>query len=409
MLKAIHYINQFFGQVGGEDMADYEPEIRTGTVGCTQIFNSLAKDVEVTHTIICGDNFMASRTDEALARILAMLAGVEFDIFIAGPAFNAGRYGAACGEVCKAVKEKYDVPVITSMNEENPGVELFHKDMYIFRGGNRATFMKQDMEKLAAFADRIARGGKLLPAVMEGYFPRGIRHEVFLEDIGREPVMAADRVVDMMIAKLRANPTRPSCPCRPLTVSPCPGGEGPAESAPGPGNLRRHRPRENPDRIQSCSATKWKYDISGLEKGFTAPEYKTIHAGYDPEQADRNPNVVVPLDAIRAYQREGRIGEVDDYYYTTVGTGTTRERPPAWAVRSPRCSMNGTWKPLFSQRPGNLHSLRVNDREGNRAQRHSRGCHVQPHQHREDRRRQQDGSHGLRPLSPGQSPTPPGR
>ncbi|NLA55296.1 MAG: hypothetical protein GX859_03200, partial [Corynebacterium humireducens] len=30
MLKAIHYINQFFGQVGGEDMADYEPEIRTG-------------------------------------------------------------------------------------------------------------------------------------------------------------------------------------------------------------------------------------------------------------------------------------------------------------------------------------------------------------------------------------------
>jgi len=178
MLKAIHYINQFFGQVGGEDMADYEPEIRTGTVGCTQIFNSLAKDVEVTHTIICGDNFMASRTDEALARILAMLEGVEFDIFIAGPAFNAGRYGAACGEVCKAVKEKYDVPVITSMNEENPGVELFHKDMYIFRGGNRATFMKQDMEKLAAFADRIARGGKLLPAVMEGYFPRGIRHEV---------------------------------------------------------------------------------------------------------------------------------------------------------------------------------------------------------------------------------------
>ena len=29
MLKASHYINQFFGQVGGEDMADYEPEIRT--------------------------------------------------------------------------------------------------------------------------------------------------------------------------------------------------------------------------------------------------------------------------------------------------------------------------------------------------------------------------------------------
>jgi glycine reductase len=65
------------------------------------------------------------------------------------------------------------------------------------------------------------------------------------------------------------------------------------------------------------------YDISKLER-FTAPEYKTIHAGYDPEQADKNPNVVVPLDAVRAYQKEGRLGEVDEYFYTTVGTGTTQ-------------------------------------------------------------------------------------
>jgi glycine reductase len=83
-------------------------------------------------------------------------------------------------------------------------------------------------------------------------------------------------------------------------------------------------PRDNPDRIQSASATKWgKYDISKLER-FTAPEYKTIHAGYDPEQADKNPNVVVPLDAIRYYQKEGRLGEVDEFFYATVGTGTTQ-------------------------------------------------------------------------------------
>ena len=83
-------------------------------------------------------------------------------------------------------------------------------------------------------------------------------------------------------------------------------------------------PSDNPDRIQSCSATKWgKYDISKLER-FSAPDYKTIHAGFDPEQADKNPNVVVPLDAIRAYQKEGRLGEVDEFFYTTVGTGTTQ-------------------------------------------------------------------------------------
>ena len=33
MKKAILYLNQFFGQIGGEDKADYEPEIREGLVG----------------------------------------------------------------------------------------------------------------------------------------------------------------------------------------------------------------------------------------------------------------------------------------------------------------------------------------------------------------------------------------
>lgn len=324
-MKAIHYINQFFGQVGGEDMADYEPEIREGAVGCSQIFNSQAKDVTVTHTVICGDNFMASKTDEAVARIMKLLEGKSFDLFIAGPAFNAGRYGNACGQIAKAVKEKYGVPVITSMNEENPGVELFHKDMYIFKGGNRATFMKQDIEKLAAFADKIARKENLMPASVEGYFPRGIRHQVFLSDLGMPSVPAADRAFDMLLKKLKGEPYQTELPMPKLDKIPI---------APAIKNLRNVRlalvtsggivPSDNPDRIQSCSATKWgKYDISKLDK-FTAPEYKTIHAGYDPEQADKNPNVVVPLDAIRAYQKEGRLGEVDEYFYTTVGTGTTQ-------------------------------------------------------------------------------------
>jgi glycine reductase len=325
MLKAIHYINQFFGQVGGEEMADCEPEIREGALGCVRIFNSLAKNVQVTHTLVCGDNFMASHTEEALERLTKFLEDKEFGMFIAGPAFNAGRYGNACGQIGLAVKKKYGVPVITSMNEENPGVELFRKDMYIFKGGNRATAMKKDMEALAAFAEKLASGEKLMPACVEGYFPRGIRHQVFLSDLGLEPVMAADRSFEMLLKKLKGEPYRTELPMPKLDKIPI---------APAIKDLRKVRlalvssggivPRENPDRIQSCSATKWgMYDISKLER-FTAPEYKTIHAGYDPEQADKNPNVVVPLDAIRAYQKEGRLGEVDEFFYTTVGTGTTQ-------------------------------------------------------------------------------------
>ena len=31
--KIVHYINQFFAGIGGEEMADYKPELREGAVG----------------------------------------------------------------------------------------------------------------------------------------------------------------------------------------------------------------------------------------------------------------------------------------------------------------------------------------------------------------------------------------
>ena len=126
MKKAVHYINQFFAGIGGEDQADQKPEIREGLMGPSLAMNSML-DAEITHTIICGDNFMGSNTEEAVKTILGFLDNVEFDIFVAGPAFQAGRYGVACGTISKAVKEKYGVPVLTSMNEENPGVEMLDR------------------------------------------------------------------------------------------------------------------------------------------------------------------------------------------------------------------------------------------------------------------------------------------
>jgi glycine reductase len=83
-------------------------------------------------------------------------------------------------------------------------------------------------------------------------------------------------------------------------------------------------PVGNPDRIQSASATKWgKYDVSELND-LLPGEYMTIHAGFDPAAANADPDVIVPLDALREYQNEGRIKGVYKYIYSTVGTGTTQ-------------------------------------------------------------------------------------
>lgn len=322
MKKAILYINQFFGQIGGEDVADFAPEIREGTVGPgMELARQLGKDVEVTHTIICGDNFMGSNTEEAVKTILGFLDGKDFDIFFAGPAFRAGRYGVACGHIGKAVKEKFKVPVISSMNDENPGVEMFRKDIYIFKGGASAAAMRNDIESMVGLAKKLLNNEEPLSAEEEGYYGRGVRHQVWLDP----PVNATDRVIDMLLKKISGQPFVSELPIPAQDLVPIAQPIKDLSKAKiALVNTGGIVPVDNPDRIQSASATRWgKYDITGLDR-LESGVYKTIHAGFDPAAADADPNVILPLDAMRAYEKEGKIGSVHKYFYATVGTGTTQ-------------------------------------------------------------------------------------
>ncbi len=334
MKKAILYLNQFFGQIGGEDKADFPPEIREGLVGPATELDKKLMNAEITHTIICGDNFMGSKKEEALEKILGFLENIEFDIFFAGPAFQAGRYGVACGVICEAVKEKFNVPVITSMHEENPGVDMFKKHVYIFKGGNNAGRMRKDIKPMAKFGDKILAGEKLLSADEEGYFTRGIRHQVWLDSL--EP--AANRVVDMMIKKLNNEEFETELPIPKLDR---------VKIADAIKDLSKANiacvtsggivPVDNPDRIQSASATRWgRYDVSEIDT-LEGGVYKTIHAGFDPAAADKDPNVIVPLDALKAYEREGKIGKLHKYFYSTVGTGTTEAEAARMAREMVEC------------------------------------------------------------------------
>ncbi len=69
MKKVVHYINQFFAGIGGEEKADVKPEIREGVVGPGLELDKKI-DGKVTHTIICGDNYFGSNTDAAIEEIL---------------------------------------------------------------------------------------------------------------------------------------------------------------------------------------------------------------------------------------------------------------------------------------------------------------------------------------------------
>lgn len=319
MKKAIVYINQFFGQLGGEDTAGVGPSIHEGQIGPAMAYNQ-ELHAEVTHTIICGDNYMGSNPEDAVKQILEMLEPLEFDVFVAGPAFNAGRYGVACGTICKAVKERFNVPVITSMNEENPGVEMFRKDVIILKGGNIASKMRKDLPAVAKVANCFLDEVPVGPADEMGYFPTGHRHQVFIDED------ATSRFMKMLHARIKGEPYVSELIVPKLDRVPI---AAPLK------DLKNARialldtggivPVDNPDRIQSASATRWgKYDISNMDR-LEGGVFKTIHAGFDPAAANADPNVIMPVDAMKVLLKEGVYGSLHPYFYSTVGTGTTEK------------------------------------------------------------------------------------
>lgn len=318
-VKVVHYINQFFAQIGGEEMADFEPEIREGVVGPgLALQQGLGDEYEVVATVICGDNYFGSHLEEAKTRILDMIKPYNPQLFVAGPAFNAGRYGVACGTISKAVEDEFNIPVVTGMYVENPGVDMFRKDLHIISTANSAADMRKAMPKMCKLAKKLVNKEEVLSPAEEGYIERGIRVNYFNERRGSE------RAVDMILQKIKGEPYTTEYPMPSFDrVAPNPAVKDISKIKLAVVTSGGIVPQGNPDRIESSSATKYGiYDITGMEE-LTKDKFMTIHGGYDRAYVTENPNLVVPLDVLREMEKEGVIGELANYFVTTTGTGTS--------------------------------------------------------------------------------------
>ena len=169
--RVIHYINQFFGNIGGEEMAHVPPELRAGAVGpglaLQQAWNG---EAEIVSTVVCGDSYFAEHEGEAKQQILQWVKEAKPDMFIAGPAFNAGRYGYACANIALAVQEELGIPVLTGMYEENPGAD-FKDRILIVSTSNSAAGMRKAAPAMAALSLKLMRGEEIGPSAVEGYMP----------------------------------------------------------------------------------------------------------------------------------------------------------------------------------------------------------------------------------------------
>ncbi len=319
MLHALYYINQFFGGIGGESEANFEPELRKGTMGPGLALQNELKNVVITHTVVCGDNFMAGHGEEALRRIENMLQGIQVDIVIAGPAFRAGRYGMSCAQVCKFAHDTYKIPAVTSMHEENPGLDIYREEaIYIVKGSEGAVKMREDVQRMASLINKIAAGEEILWAEREGYFSHNIRREVFLDRT------AADRAVDMLIKKVYGQPfeTEYKIEVRDR-VAPSPAIRDIKKAKIAFVSTGGLVPQGNPDRLPTGSCTTWiPYDISGKE-ALLSGEYYSIHAGITTDNINADPEVLVPISALRELVRENELGELSNVLYSMTGNLTT--------------------------------------------------------------------------------------
>jgi len=316
--RVIHYINQFFAGIGGEEMAGVGVSFREGPVGPGLALKAALGDrAVVVGTIICGDNFFSQNQTEALAEIVRLVREHEADVLVAGPAFNAGRYGMACGAVCEAVQERLGIKAFTALYPENPAVEQYRRSVLIVPTDSSALGMRKAMKQLAALMSKVLDGKELGPAKVEGYIPHGIRKIVAVDEI------AAHRAVDLLLAKVKGLPYETEVPLATYEqITPAPPLKDLSKARIALVTEGGLVPLGNPDRIRHVWAKNWaSYSLEGVNE-FEAGKYEGVHGGYDRTWVNEDPDRMLPLDIVRELEKEGIIGEVLNEYFVTVGNGT---------------------------------------------------------------------------------------
>lgn len=323
-VRVIHYVNQYFAGLGGEEQAGMNPQWFEGARGPGRLLERLAPEIEIVGTVAAGDDYVAENLDEAIAEIVSLVQGklgaAQPELLIAGPAFNAGRYGMACGALCKAVQAQLHVPAVSAMYPENPAVDIYRRHVTMVRAAEDVLGMQEAMQNMARVGLKLVDAEAVVPCD-DGTIAHGIRQNYFAKDTG------ARRAIDMVLRKIQgeAFETEYELPVFDR-VPPAPAVANAAQITLALVTSGGIVPRGNPDRIESANASCYgAYSVEGLTE-LTPQSHQCVHGGYDPTYANADPNRVVPLDAVRALEREGRIGRLHKTYYATVGNATSVDR-----------------------------------------------------------------------------------
>ncbi len=316
--RVVHYINQFFAGIGGEDKAGIEPRFEDIPVGFGKQIEDISDGrLRIVRTIICGDNFAAENLDEFEKTVLPWIKEVDADLLFAGPAFAAGRYGAACATLCDRAVTSLGITAVSGMHEANPGVDIAKRTTFVLQTGDSARKIGTVLPELVRFSLRLLDGVEIGSPEEEGYHPRGVRVNFRREERGSK------RAVTMLLKKLRDEPFETELPMPVYDlVPPAPPVKDLERSLIAIGTEGGIVPRGNPDRIEAHNASKWCiYSLEGLDN-LLSGDFEVAHGGYDPVPSNNDPDRVLPLDGMRRLEKAGRFRKLLEKYFVTVGNVT---------------------------------------------------------------------------------------
>ena len=311
MARIVHYINQFFAGVGGEEEAGAGPGLIEGAAGPgRRLAELLAPDHEVVATVWCGDDVASGMAGE----IVRLVRSADPDLVVAGPAFTSGRYGLACARVVAAAQQA-GLASVASMHEDNPGLDEAGT-VPVLASGEVARRMAPSLDRLAAGIRRLLDGEVL--TADDGRIGKLARRPVVAED------SAAVRAVDLALARLGGDTTATEIPLprfdRVTPAAPVADASAVMIALLTEGALV---PGENPDGLESARATKWlRYSIEGRD-ALAAGDYMSVHGGFSTAWANEDPHRILPLDSARELETEGAIGGLFGEYFVTAGNGTS--------------------------------------------------------------------------------------
>ena len=310
-------MNQFFAGIGGEEKAGQEALLLPHAVGVGSVIETALKAHGVEYaTIVCGDNYFHEAEPEALRTIGSAINEFHPDLFLAGPAFNAGRYGLACAKLCSWVCDNWRIPAITGMDENNPGTREIGRHVFVVQTGASTASMTETLKRYSQLIEKLLAQDA---AAVENF-----RAEHCLPIPRRFTVKTGKpdyvRATDLLLSKLNGQAYTSEIPRIETEAHTIPNLAGILSDATvalvTEGGLV---PTGNPDRLESSRGRSFSIRSPGVTISSAASSRRCTPVTTPPRS--------IRSRSHRSGRRDARAGEgakdqnLHDHYFVTTGTG----------------------------------------------------------------------------------------